>query len=148
MTAALIAAVLIAAELIRRRRADAVRGRLSLPLDRPHGLRGVTNPVPASGGADPEAVEDSRDHAPPAVHTLDRAVSLADYEAIARAMPGVARAVATRRAGLEQATVVVAVAAGPGATLSPQDLREIQRELERRSDPTVCVEVVGDDGSD
>jgi predicted phage baseplate assembly protein len=50
-------------------------GALSLLQSRPPGLRGVTNPLAASGGAGPEGLEHSRANAPLTVLTLDRLVS-------------------------------------------------------------------------
>src|SRR6185437_15982496 len=50
-------------------------GSLSLLQSRPPGLRGVTNPLPASGAADPQNIADARSNAPLTVLTLDRIVS-------------------------------------------------------------------------
>ncbi len=60
-------------------------GQLSIPLERPAGLRSVTNPLPADGAADPETPRPARETAPNSVKTFGRAVSLADFEAIATA---------------------------------------------------------------
>ena len=48
------------------------------------GLSRVLNPVMAFGGADPDLPEDIRANAPASALTLGRAVSLADFEALAR----------------------------------------------------------------
>ncbi len=50
----------------------------------------VTNPFPATGGADEESADDIRDLAPYAFTTPARAVVPADYEAIAASLPWVA----------------------------------------------------------
>lgn len=55
------------------------------------GLRSVRNPVAAGGGADPDAASRLRELAPRSVLTFGRAVSAADYEAIALSSPGVDR---------------------------------------------------------
>ena len=60
-------------------------GALTLLKTRPYGIRAVTNPLPAGGAEDPEALEDARTNAPVTVLTLDRIVSLRDYEDFARA---------------------------------------------------------------
>ncbi len=39
-------------------------GTLTSAIDRPPGLRDVVNPLAATGGADPEAVEAPRENAP------------------------------------------------------------------------------------
>jgi hypothetical protein len=54
----------------------------------------VTNPQAASGGADRESIEHARRQAPQVFRSLHRAVTAADYAALAANVPGVARAVA------------------------------------------------------
>jgi hypothetical protein len=56
---------------------------LSILLTRPPGLREAINPLPASGGADPEEASEMRVRAPHHVRTFGRAVSLDDLAAIA-----------------------------------------------------------------
>jgi len=65
---------------------------ISQPQTRPQGVQGVTNPLPASGGADPDTVETARDNAPLAVMALDRVVSVQDYQDFARAWAGIGKA--------------------------------------------------------
>lgn len=69
--------------------------RLTVPLTMPLGLRAVTNPLPASGGVDREDMASARGNAPIRIVTLDRIVSLGDYEAFARAFGGVSKALAS-----------------------------------------------------
>jgi len=51
----------------------------------------VTNPLAAAGGLDVEGIEGVRKHAPLSLRTLDRAVTLQDYEDIALLVPGVGK---------------------------------------------------------
>jgi hypothetical protein len=67
-------------------------GQISMLLDRALGVKDVVNPVPASGGADPEALADARRNAPLTVMALDRIVSLLDFEDYAAAFAGVGKA--------------------------------------------------------
>src|SRR5262249_35825564 len=67
-------------------------GQLSLLMTRPLGVKGVTNPLASEGAQDPQALADARSNAPFTVLTLDRVVSLRDYEDFARAFSGVAKA--------------------------------------------------------
>ena len=60
-------------------------------------LRSVTNPLPATGGADPEPTEQARLYAPQAFRRQRRAVTPEDYAARAQEHPEVQRAGATRR---------------------------------------------------
>lgn len=57
----------------------------------------VANPMPAAGGIDPEDVEAARRDAPQAFRTQERAVTPADYAAVAERRPEVQRAAATFR---------------------------------------------------
>lgn len=65
---------------------------VALLLSRPAGVRSVINPLPASGGADPDAADLIRQNAPLAVAALDRVVSVRDYADFARGFAGIAKA--------------------------------------------------------
>ena len=59
---------------------------------RPPGIQRVTNPIPASGGADPESNDMARINAPLHVQqTMQRIVSFNDYEHFARAYAGIGK---------------------------------------------------------
>jgi hypothetical protein len=60
-------------------------------------LDAVWNPLPASGGADPEPLEQVRLYAPQAFRTQKRAVTVEDYARFAERHPEVQKAGATRR---------------------------------------------------
>jgi predicted phage baseplate assembly protein len=62
-----------------------------------HYIIGVRNPLPATGGVEPESIEHVRQSAPYAFRTQERAVTAADYAAKAEQYPGVLRAAATFR---------------------------------------------------
>jgi hypothetical protein len=61
------------------------------------GIVGVTNPLPATGGVEPESIEHVRQSAPFAYRVQLRAVTEDDYAIAAQAHPEVLRAVATFR---------------------------------------------------
>ena len=63
-------------------------------MTRPLGVKSVTNPIAAAGAQDPQARDDARVNAPLTVRTLDRIVSLSDYEDFARAFAGIGKAMA------------------------------------------------------
>lgn len=92
---------------------------LNQALDRPSGLKSASNPAPASGGADPATLTDARTSAPLRVLTLDRVVSLEDYENYALAFSGIAKALATWTWFGRTRGVFVTVAGANGATLDP-----------------------------
>ncbi|WP_299747589.1 hypothetical protein [uncultured Tateyamaria sp.] len=94
-------------------------GQLKLPLDRPLGLKETTNPLPATGGDDPERQEDARRNAPIYTLTLGRVVSLTDYRDFALGFPGIAKAEARWVWQGETRRIVVTVA-GPGGVEIPE----------------------------
>ena len=67
-------------------------GTLTTLMDRPLGVSGVTNPTAATGGQDPESIDDLRSSAPQTVLTLGRAVSITDYQSYASTFAGIAKA--------------------------------------------------------
>ena len=67
-------------------------GQISQLLSRPLGLKDVVNPEATEGAEDPETRDGARKSAPLTVLTLDRAVSLQDYEDFARTFAGIAKA--------------------------------------------------------
>ena len=89
--------------------------RLTQLMTRPLGVKGVTNPVPATGAADPEPRDQARRNAPFTVLTLGRIVSLQDYEDFARAFSGIDKALATWTWFGEKRGVFVTIAGSHGA---------------------------------
>jgi predicted phage baseplate assembly protein len=71
-------------------------GKLSLATSIPD-VQGVEQRENATGGLDEESVEHAKDDAPGRIRAIERAVTAADFEVIARAHAGVARASALNR---------------------------------------------------
>jgi hypothetical protein len=95
-------------------------GQLTMLKTKPAGVRGVTNPVPAAGGVNPEPMlTTARSHAPRTVRTLARIVSLLDYEDFVRTQPGVAKVQVEVIYGGRSRTIYLTVADEDGGTLSP-----------------------------
>ena len=117
-------------------------GQLSLLATRPYGVRSVSNPLPANGAADPESLEDARQNAPLTILTLDRIVSLQDYQDFARAFAGIAKAFAsldgTRRG------VLVTVAGPEGADIDPDSptFYNLLKAILDASDPSIPVKLM------
>jgi baseplate J-like protein len=110
-------------------------GALTTALDRPPGLLAVSNPLAATGGADPETRDAARRSAPRTVRTFGRAVSLRDFEDLVTASGEVAKAQATWTwDGLGRA-VHVTVAGQAGGTFLPEDLRRLAASLTAARDP-------------
>ncbi len=76
-------------------RAGNVRAeQISQLLSKPLGVKGVINPLRASGGANKESRDTARKNAPLAITALERLVSVADYADFARTFAGIGKAVA------------------------------------------------------
>jgi hypothetical protein len=85
-------------------------GQVTLASDKPLGVKGVLNPLRASGGADPDTLEQARVNAPLAVTTLDRLVSVQDYTDFAQGFAGIGKAAAILLHDDRKSTVHVTVA--------------------------------------
>ena len=89
-------------------------GQLTLLMSRPLGVKEVRNPLASSGADDPERLADARANAPLTVLTLDRVVSLLDYEDFARAFAGIGKASVTLLWTGQTQTIHVTVALADG----------------------------------
>lgn len=108
---------------------------LTLLRTRPFGVRSVSNPLPASGADDPESLDDARGNAPLTVLTLDRIVSLRDYEDYARAYPGIGKARADAVWNGEGEVVHVTVADANGDPVVDPLHGRLLESIERARDP-------------
>lgn len=104
---------------------------LTRVLDAPGGITRVRNPLPASGGEDPERLADVRKYAPQAFRRQERAVTEADYAAAAQRHPEVQRAAATRRWTGSWYTMFVTVDRRGGGAVDAAFEEEIRAHLER-----------------
>jgi predicted phage baseplate assembly protein len=116
-------------------------GQLSTLLSRPLGLKEAVNPQPASGGDDPESLDSARANAPLTVLTLDRVVSLRDYEDLARAYAGIAKALATWSWDGERRGIVVTVAGPHGAAVADEVLELLLGAIRTSGDPYVPLRI-------
>jgi hypothetical protein len=114
---------------------DLQAGQLSVQLERPVGLRAVTNPLSADGGADPEPRDNARNNAPTTVRTFGRAVSLADFEWLATSSGLVARAYVTWVWHALQRAVHLTVAGPEGRVLSSASMDLLYTALTAARDP-------------
>ncbi len=116
-------------------------GQLSQALDRPQGLKNVTNPDPAAGGADPDTASDARISAPLDVLTLGRVVSLEDYQNYALAFAGIAKALATWTWVNRRRSVFLTVAGANGEVYqsSDQTIGNLISSLQSVGNPYVPV---------
>jgi predicted phage baseplate assembly protein len=117
-------------------------GSLALIPIRPFGIRAVTNPLPATGAAAPEQLDDARANAPLTVLTLDRIVSLRDFEDFARAFAGIGKAQATRLWNGRAHVAHLTVGGAGGAPVDPvATLPNLIAAIESVRDPVQEVHV-------
>jgi predicted phage baseplate assembly protein len=118
-------------------------GQISLLATKPLGVKAVTNPLRASGGADRDGRDDIRRNAPLAVLALDRLVSVQDYADFARTFAGIGKASAARLSDGTRTQVHVTIA---GAADIPIDVtsdlyRNLNVALHQFGDPFLPVAV-------
>jgi hypothetical protein len=92
---------------------------LTVLRTRPAGVQKVTNPFPASGGADPEHQDMARVNAPLDLQTMQRIISLTDYENFVRTLPGVSKVQARALADGRRRLLLLTVAGDNGQAIAP-----------------------------
>lgn len=122
---------------------EVAAGQISLMTSGPAGIRRVTNPVPAVGAEDPESLADARRNAPLTVLTLDRLVSVSDYEDFARTFAGIGKAKSTELWTGKRSFVHLTVAAASGAAIneSGPPITTLREALASKADPSQIVMV-------
>ena len=118
-------------------------GQISQLATQPLGAQGVINPLPATGGADADPIDQARANAPMAVMALDRLVSLQDYADFTRTYAGIGKAVSARLSDGRKQFVHVTIA---GAEDIPIDTNSdlyanLLQSLRSYGDPYLPVEV-------
>jgi hypothetical protein len=117
-------------------------GSLTILQSKPLGVRSVTNPLPAGNAANPEGLGAARDHAPLTVRTLDRIVSLDDYQDFASAFAGIGKAQAINLWADGRHFVYLTIGGANGEPVTDQDfLDNFSAALEAARDPVQQVKV-------
>jgi predicted phage baseplate assembly protein len=94
-------------------------------------IQACTNPLPAMGGVDPETNDQICRRAPQAFMTQERAVSMADYEAVTESSSQVKQAVAELRWTGSWYTVFVAAEPSNAGNLTPALKKTLTRFVNR-----------------
>lgn len=115
--------------------------KLTQLVTRPLGLKSVSNPLAAEGGADAQAPSAARQSIPLTTRTLGRAVSLLDYEDFARGFSGIAMAQAQVLQLAATPTIAVTIAGPDGALLTEASpvWTNLLDALRKNGDPHVAV---------
>jgi Baseplate J-like protein len=115
---------------------------LTILQSRPLGVKGVNNPLPASGAGDPETMERARVNAPLRVRTLDRIVSREDYEDFAAAFAGIGKSQAVDLWSGEHHFVYLTIAGQDGKPITDSKfLDNFHDALNKVRDPTQFIQV-------
>jgi hypothetical protein len=118
-------------------------GAISQLANRPLGVKEVINPLPATGGADPESVPQIRGNAPLAVMALDRLVSVRDYADFARNYAGIDKASAVRLLIGGQPTVHITIAGADDIPIAENSdlFRNLFKAYALLGDPFVSIQI-------
>jgi predicted phage baseplate assembly protein len=110
---------------------------------RPLGVNGVVNPLPASGGADRDSLEQARRNTPLAVKALDRLVSVQDYEDFTRARAGIGKTSARALSDGKKTLVHLTIAGADDIPIDEtSDLYQALRAaLPAAGDPALPIQV-------
>jgi predicted phage baseplate assembly protein len=116
-------------------------GRITQLQTRPLGVNGVTNPLPASGGADRDSLDQARRNVPLGVLALDRLVSVSDYADFARARTGIGKASALRLSDGVRSVVHLTIAGADDADVEVGSglFQSLRGSLHRFGDPNLPV---------
>lgn len=109
-------------------------GSLTILRTRPLGLRGVTNPLDGGGTEGPERLANARRNAPQTVLTLERVVSLQDFEDFARTFPGIGKAQAELLWQGDRLVVNLTVAGANGKVPPDDTLDNLRQAIRAGSD--------------
>jgi hypothetical protein len=118
-------------------------GQISLLATKPLGVRGVTNPLLATGGVDRDGPERIRANIPLAAGAFGRLVSLGDYAAFARAFAGIGHADARKFGVAGTQLVHVTISGAECAPLDPEGdlVANLREAIDRYGDPALPVEI-------
>ncbi|WP_371551910.1 putative baseplate assembly protein [Streptomyces sp. NBC_00554] len=123
--------------------ANVAAQRVTQALTRPLGVTAVTNPRPATGGADADGPALTRRTVPLSVAALDRLVSVPDYEDFARSRAGIGRAAARELFDGQRRVLHVTVAGTDDVPIAEDAdvLRALRGSLTEYGDPRLPVRV-------
>ncbi|MEM9007239.1 MAG: putative baseplate assembly protein [Cyanobacteria bacterium P01_F01_bin.86] len=116
---------------------------IKLLATRPLGVKGVINPLAATGGANRETLLQAKRNAPMAVMALDRLVSVQDYADFVRTYAGIAKADAQTLSNGRRQLIHLTIAGADNIPITQNsDLyRNLSRALKRFGDPYQPVQI-------
>ena len=103
----------------------------------------MTNPIAPTGAADPEDRDHARQNAPLTVLTMERIVSLEDFENFAQAFAGIEKAQAAWLWNGKERIVHVTVASARGLPVNPTSIlyNNLIKAINAAKDPVISFKV-------
>lgn len=126
------------------RAGNVAAGKISQLVHRELGVREVINPLPATGGADRDSIEQLRKNAPLAVKALDRLVSVQDYQDFTRIFAGIGKALAVEVSDGHQQIVHITIAGVDDARIEKSNVGvypNLLEALRQVGDPWQAIKV-------
>jgi predicted phage baseplate assembly protein len=120
-------------------------GQISVLGSRPNGVTGVANPLPSTGGASRDSLDQIKRRAPVGLFALDRLVSAEDYADFARSFAGIGKARARYFPDLPDGPLLhLTIASVDDAPLTAASdvYRNLLRALQLQGDPAVPVQIM------
>ena len=114
---------------------------IQLLMTRPPGVKAVDNPLPAKGAEAPETLATARTNAPMTVRTLERVVSLTDFEDFAATFAGIGKTRADVLRLHGQRLVHITVGSSSGGAVTSDKIELLVTAINGARDPgeAVCV---------
>jgi hypothetical protein len=118
-------------------------GQISILATKPLGVKDVVNPLAATGGADKEDRDTGRRNAPLAVMSLDRLVSVRDYEDFTRTFAGIGKVSAARLSDGRRQVVFLTIAGADDIPIAETSdlLQNLRLALRNFGDPFQAVQI-------
>lgn len=118
---------------------------LTMLMNRPLGVRGVTNPLPSEGAQDPQDSDVGRKKSPLNTLTMGRLVSIQDFEDYANEFSGVGKAKATWGWNGQHKTVCLTIMSTSGEEIpsDSQTFKSLSEAINNIKDPLVAFQLCG-----
>jgi hypothetical protein len=116
-------------------------GQITQLVTQPLGVQSVTNPLAATGGADPDSPTQARANTPLAVKALDRLVSVQDYADFSRTFAGIGKAASVKLSNGRVQLVFVTIAGAEDIPIDQtSDLyNNLVKALQQYGDPSLPI---------
>jgi predicted phage baseplate assembly protein len=106
-------------------------------MNKPLGLRTVTNPLPTTSPQDPESMKDAKSNAPLSIATMDRIVSTQDLEIFSTLFAGIGKAKASKIWDGTRFTLHVSLTTPYGDDVDSESISKLEKSINKFKDPSI-----------